>query len=163
MASLTLRCPHCLQDIDLPAIVITTDMEASTALVKVDKVAAKAHVDECRTKRQLTGAPEPRAIEAAVSDGDLRGRIDRMLKMGAFVQSGASRACTMCGVNGADCLEQLRAGSSDQARAGVARKEGMGTPCCNACGSGNTHPAPKDRISCAQWAVEFHAARAADQ
>jgi hypothetical protein len=162
MASLTLRCPHCGGDVVLPAVLVSTDVPNSRAVVEVDKTVAKAHLDACRPTPQVEASPVPSVLEAAVSNADLRGRVDRMLKMGAFIQRGGSRACTMCGTRGDDCLQGLRAGSDDQARSGQARAQGMGTPCCNACGSGDTHPVPKGDLSCAQWAADYHAARMAD-
>lgn len=74
-------------------------------------------------------------------DRELRGRIDRFLDTEAFIAQGGSRACTMCGVNGKDCLVAMRG----EEKAG---------PCCTACSNGNTHPAPGENDGlCAEWAA----------
>lgn len=152
MASLTLTCPHCGGPIELPATVVNTFTGLAQVLVKIDQKVGEAHLRECRGRVDEA----PKALERP-STTELSGRIERMLHMRAFVAVGGSRACTMCGVDGKDCMAQLQAGSEDQARRGVPRAEGMGTPCCNACGNGNTHPAPKGTMSCAEWGTEHGA------
>lgn len=78
-------------------------------------------------------------LRASVAD---RMRIGQFLEAEGFVSYGGSRACTMCGTNGAECLDQLR-------------KEGTRPGCCPACHNGNTHPAPGEAVgSCAEWAAE---------
>ena len=152
MAKLTLSCPHCGGDIDLPATVVHTNSHSAQVLVKVDQSVGEAHLAECRAKTK------PAAInQAGPSTAELTGRVDRVLAMRAYIAVGGSRACTMCGTNANVCMEQLQAGSDDQARVGAPRAEGMGSPCCNVCGSGNTHPAPGEaKGTCAEWAADFH-------
>lgn len=53
------------------------------------------------------------------------------------------RACTMCGVVNADCMEAARKDRS---------------ACCGVCMDGNTHPAPGERNqSCAEWGEQHGA------
>jgi hypothetical protein len=138
MASLTLTCPHCRGPIELPATVVTKDATHATVLVKIDQSVGEKHLRECRAGRAQAEAP---TLEAAPSEADLAGRIHRMLETGAFVATGGSRACTLCGTTGAVCM-------------GMVNKNGG--PCCNGCGNGNTHPMPKGDLSCAEWAADFH-------
>jgi hypothetical protein len=150
MASLTLRCPHCGQDIPLPATVTYTDHQRGYALVKIDQGTARAHVDGCRTKAPDLGpaAEQTPALEDPTkpTEKDLAGRVTQMLRMGAFVQTGGSRACVLCGVTGKACLDGLRRRDGSGER--------VGAPCCSGCGNGDTHPVPKGTMSCAEWAAE---------
>lgn len=135
MASLTLTCPHCHQPIPLPAKLVQTNVAESTALVQIDREAARAHLEACRTKA-VVATPTPPAAELA-------GRIHRVLVTGAFIATGGSRACVLCGCKGTDCMDGLKAN---------------GAPCCSGCGNGDTHPVPKGTLSCAEWAAEHHKA-----
>lgn len=140
MAKLTLSCPHCGGDIELPATVVTSNGQTAQVLVKVDQSVGEAHLAACRAKAK------PEAInQAGPSTTELAGRIHRMLDMRAFIGTGGSRACTMCGVTAKDCMVQLDA-------------KGKGMPCCAACGNGDTHPVPRGDLSCAEWAAEHHKA-----
>lgn len=120
MAKLTMNCPHCGGDIELPATVVHSNGQTAQVLVKVDQSVGEAHLRECRQGR---GAADPVAL--GPSKAELSGRIHRMLATGAFIATGGSRACTMCGTNGQDCNVRL---------------EKRGTACCAACHNGNTHP-----------------------
>lgn len=139
MAALTLTCPRCQQPIVVPATIVHSDHARGTALVQIDQDVARAHLEACQPAA-------PKAVEAAgPSQADLAGRVERFLSMRAYIATGGSRACKMCGANGVACLDQL------QGQPGV--------PCCAACGEGNTHPSPKDTLACAEWATEHHQAQ----
>ena len=55
----------------------------------------------------------------------------------AYVAKG-KRPCIMCGATNPDCLASLV----------------KATPCCGACGDGNTHPARHEDTPCAVWAAD---------
>lgn len=81
-------------------------------------------------------------VEKSVPDPELAGRIGQMLETGAYVDTRGSRACSMCGVTGDECLDRAR------------RTQEV---CCSVCESGNTHPAPQETYGCAEWATEHGA------
>ena len=83
---------------------------------------------------QPVDPPEP----VRPSEADLAGRIGQMFNTGAYIATGGSRACTMCGVNGKACMAELTK---------------TRVSCCGACMGGNTHPSPKENAgSCREWA-----------
>lgn len=106
-----------------------------------DQAPLRDHYAECTGMHP--GEPG-KAVEVApvtsVSAVDLAGRIGVMLDGGHYVATAGSRACTMCGTNGSDCLEGIRTRFPFAA-------------CCPVCADGNTHPAPGEaQGSCQQWA-----------
>lgn len=138
MADLTLTCPHCGQGIKLPATITESDHDAGRVVLQLSKDQAEgmAHLDRCRRAKALPAPTVPRA--------ELVGRVHRMLDMRAFIATGGSRACTLCGVNGQDCQVGL---------------EKNAAACCAGCHNGNTHPAPGEaKGTCAQWAEDHHGA-----
>lgn len=153
MGALRIRCPHCTQDFPVPADVVEVHEATNLVTVVLDRTDLYGHQQQCAAARGLP-APSPskvlvvRGSSADVhqigcpTKAELAGRISQMLDMRAYVATGGSRACTMCGTNGAACLDQL----------GEAAK---GIPCCSACGNGNTHPAPNEGSTCAEWATEY--------
>lgn len=149
---LRIRCPHCTEDFPVPTEVLDVNPTTNLVTVVMDRTELYGHLKQCAAAH---GAPQPSPTRVIVvrgsrsdvhrigvpSSADLSGRIDRMLDMRAYVATGGSRACTMCGCIGQDCLTGLETKS--------------GTPCCSACGNGNTHPAPNEGTTCAEWAVEY--------
>lgn len=112
------------------------DMPAYTALVAIDMGPVQQHMQTCE------GVTKPAAL--AVPKSELSGRVSRFLDTRAFVASGGSRACTMCGTTGKACMDKLE----------VQPRSPRGA-CCAACGAGNTHTAPGEAVgSCAQWAAQ---------
>lgn len=154
MGALRVQCPLCRVDFPVPADVIETNQDTHLVTVVLDRTELYGHLQQCAAR---VGAPPPSPTKVVVLRGsgadvppqytkaELAGRVHRFLAMGAFLSRAGSRACTMCGVPGAECLEQL---SETPMISGHPVKPA----CCNACRDGNTHPAPKDGESCAVWA-----------
>lgn len=138
---LTIACPTCGEVFALPAEVVTVDTKANRVVLAVDRSAVYGHLTACAAKAAAVAAGK---VVATVPAAELAGRIERLLTMRAYVVKGASRACTMCGVHGEACMDQLAA-------------KGPQSPCCTACGDGNTHPAPGADRGCAEWATEHGA------
>lgn len=148
MSAFRITCPLCRRDFPVPAEVLQVNTATNLVTVQMDRTELYGHMQRCANEY---GAPAPSASKVLVVRGqnmpteqpapsqrELAGRIGQMLDTGAYIATGGSRACTMCGMNGADCLTQLR-------------EAGQGTPCCAACGNGNTHPAPSDTVPCSDW------------
>jgi hypothetical protein len=117
-------------------------------LAVADVAPLRAHYAECTGVHP--GEPGTAMVvrpKVEVPAVDLAGRIEQLLNGQTpdggryFVATAGSRACTMCGMNGATCLA-LVAQNTRQ-------------PCCRACGDGNTHPAPGEAAgTCQQWAED---------
>lgn len=127
---LSIKCPSCGEVFPLPVVGIAGPAPDATEVeLTVDRSAVYGHLRECPNQA-------PALPRRTVPDADLAGRIHLMLDNQAYVATGGSRACTMCGTVGDDCIP-------------------TGTPCCPACRDGNTHPAPQENVgTCAEWAVE---------
>lgn len=100
---------------------------------------------------------EVEAPAATVPKAELVGRIERVLndmtKDGGrhFVSTAGSRACTMCGMPGADCMALI----GKPLTGGTGKNLGHVNGCCGACANGNTHTAPGEAAgTCAQWAAD---------
>lgn len=134
---ISVTCPMCGEVFPAPAEIVKVDTERNVVLCRLDRSGMYGHLASCPG---TPAAPEPAALPVPeVSKADLDGRVHLLLDQGAYVATGGSRACTMCGTNGDPCLKGLR----------VRRK-----PCCAACGEGNTHPAPGEgKGMCAEWAA----------
>lgn len=152
MGALRIRCPLCAEDFPVPASVTEVQTETNLVTVVLDRTELYGHLQKCA---ENMGAPQPSPTKVVVlrgasnlpatvgpSKAELAGRIRLMLEHGAFVAVGGSRACTMCGRVGTECLDQLRE---------------SGAGCCAACENGNTHPAPKEGVTCQEWAKAFEA------
>lgn len=113
--ALFVRCPICRELLPVPADVIGTD--GHLVIARIDRSDLYGHTQAC-------------AGTAPVPTKD----VEKM------ANSQISRACTMCGTNGAVCLDGLKR----------TRKS-----CCGVCGDGNTHPEPGEAVgSCQQWAAD---------
>jgi len=142
---LTIACPTCGEVFSLPAELVDVDTTANRVVLSVDRSAVYGHLTACAAKAAETAADKAVAVvEPTVPRDELAGRIERFLTMRAYVATGGSRACTMCGVNGEACMDSLAA-------------KGPQSPCCPSCGDGNTHPAPRADMGCAEWATEHGA------
>lgn len=150
VSAFTIRCPICRTDYPVPTELVGVDESTNKVLVRMDRTNLYGHMRACAAEHhQPPPAPDTTVMARRVPPGpvvptgptkaELSGRIDQMLRMRAFVQEGASRACTMCGANGQDCLVQL---------------EKRAAACCAACHNGDTHPVPKGDLSCAEWGAE---------
>lgn len=151
MGAMKVQCPLCKELFPVPTEVISTD--GHQVIARMDRSEVFGHMDQCLAKAKPLTAPKAEPVKPAeapkvtqrlrrpTSPGD-RMRIGQFLEAEGFVSYGGSRACTMCGTNGTECLDQLR-------------KEGTRPGCCPACHNGNTHPAPGEAVgSCAAWAAE---------
>jgi hypothetical protein len=150
-APLSITCPSCQDQFPVPAEVLKVDILNNQVLVRLDRTEAFGHFTTCAIRKNRP-RPEGKSMvpvegvsarQLVVPATELAGRIHQMLDMRAFVATGGSRACTLCGVNGQDCMVQL-----DRKR----------VPCCSGCANGNTHPAPKQDATCAEWGAEHGAA-----
>lgn len=121
----TITCPTCGTGFPVPTEVLGID--GHQVVVRMDRSELYGHLQACAAgKLEQPAAEQPRELEQP------------KLKAPAYVAKG-KRTCTMCGTPGPDCLQQLTSSRS---------------ACCGACGEGNTHPAPKESLSCAEWAAE---------
>lgn len=146
MGAMRVQCPLCKELFPVPTEVIGVD--GHQVIARLDRSEVFGHMDTCLAGRKPLGAKAKRpAVKAAIPAADLAGRVNLLLDNRAFVAEGGSRACTMCGVKGAECLDSL--GKLDP------RDKHPQPACCPACGVGNTHPAPGEVVgSCAAWAAE---------
>lgn len=132
-----IKCPTCHKLFNVPSEVLGQD--GPSVIVRMDRTALVNH--DCGTPAPPPPAPV-RGKAMLPANPHLAGRIGLLLEREGYVAQGGSRACTMCGTKGAECLEGLRG-------------PGPRPPCCAACGVGNTHPAPGESVgSCAQYAAE---------
>lgn len=148
MAALSLTCPTCGTAFPVPAEVVSVDEKNQRVLLRCDRSELYGHLRECAG---AAGEKAGKALMAAVSDADLRGRIAGVLRIveEAGHLTRGTRACTMCGATNEACLASLSRG-----RSMFGRTRKPGTPCCAACGVGNTHPTAEERTPCAVWATE---------
>lgn len=138
----TITCPVCRVAFTVPVSVVGIDVENNGVLLLADRSELFGHLAECAAehgKKAGAAVVRARAVASYPKDPELVGRVHQMLRMGAFVSNAGSRACTMCGVTGPECMQRL-----ERSRKG----------CCPACESGNTHPAPQDTVACSTWAAE---------
>jgi hypothetical protein len=131
-----------------------SDVSNGWAGLLMDTRPLVAHFNSCDMKRPSMSINDVFVLAPVVPQADLAARINTVLNVATldggrhFVATGGSRACTMCGRPGEDCLSQL----TSQARANPGNG---GTPCCAACENGNTHPAPGEAFgTCAEWAAD---------
>lgn len=138
----TIACPGCGEHLTVPSKPIVENVQQQTVLVRMDYSGARAHFQECARRAQSPGTEMERRQQPDVPQVDLAGRIHRMLDMRAYIATGGSRACTMCGTKLGECLTE-----TGKSRVG----------CCASCTGGDTHPAPKGTMACAEWATEHGA------
>lgn len=132
---MTITCDRCGQVFPVPAEVVSVDTATNMVVVRMDRTELNGHRETCKP---AVAAVEVRRANPVltVPKAELAGRIGLMLDNRAYVAVGGSRACTMCGVTGTDCMTALA----------------NSIPCCGACGEGNTHPAPgESKGLCAEW------------
>jgi len=146
---LTIACPTCGEVFALPAEVVDVDTKANRVVLNVDRSAVYGHLTACAAKAAQVPGKALAAVVKTVPDSELAGRIHLMLDNRAYLVKGASRACTMCGANSADCMALLTKADPRDTHERAA--------CCAACGVGNTHPAPGADRGCAEWATEHGA------
>lgn len=147
----TITCPQCRQTFELDVSLVA--QAGSSVFVRINREKLYGHAAQCPGRPDaLEATPVADQAAAAVVDRrTLAGRVHRFLDMAAYVAEGGSRACTMCGKPGKACLIRLRGGGPGK----------RGTPCCDACAGGNTHPAPGEvHGSCGEWAKVHHANKA---
>lgn len=133
----TVVCRLCLEHVTVKFRRAPGNVSGGVAVLLMDVTPLQEHVRKCEPVRdQFVLAPK-------VPQAELTGRIEQMLNGRHYIAAGASRACTMCGVTGQECMDRLNRSKK---------------PCCPLCGDGNTHPAPGEAVgSCAQWAAEHGA------
>lgn len=134
----SVTCPTCGQAFTVPAEVVSVDTATNRVLVRMDRTELYGHLEKCAAKAgEAAGKQLVQRMAAAVPPGVLTGRVHQFLDMRAYVASGGSRACTMCGMTGETCLAALSSAN---------------LPCCTGCRDGNTHPAPGEAQGmCAEW------------
>jgi len=124
----------------VPTDVVHVDEVTGLVYTRMDRSGLYGHLTTCAGPAPTvpTRSTEVAKIVPSVPLGELAGRIHLMLDNRAYVATGGSRACTMCGTTGTDCMTALA----------------NSTPCCGACGEGNTHPAPgESKGTCAEWSA----------
>lgn len=145
MATGTIKCTFC----DTGIVVDFERVSAGSLMLKVSDIGPlRTHWESCPGMDPAARPSKVVAVPATGVDPVERGRlaahISQWLDERGYIAKGGSRACTMCGANGTDCMVAL-----DQA----------GASCCDACHNGNTHPAPGEvKGVCAEWAAA-HAER----
>ena len=133
----TLVCRQCLEHIGVEFRRAPDGVSNGVVTLLTDMGPLQEHMRKCGPVRDQFILP-PKVPQA-----ELAGRIEQMLNGRHYMATGGSRACTMCGVNGKECLDRAK-----RSRKG----------CCTACEDGNTHPAPGESFPCAVWAEEHGAA-----
>lgn len=146
----TITCPVCAESFTVPTTVLHVDAENSRVLVSMDRTDLYGHMDQCvRTHQDTPEHPQAtreQRAEAMAQHPAGKG-LERPLPAShsaapipPFVAKG-TRPCVMCGVHATVCLANL------DAQPGT-------SPCCGACGEGNTHPAKHETTPCALWPAQ---------
>lgn len=129
LGPVTVACPMCKAKLDVPTEVVGTD-QAGSLVVRMDPTTARQHAAECaRTVQQPEAQDTTKAVAPAKA------------QIPPFVATG-NRWCVACKISAKGCLDQLMAGKG---------------ACCAMCSEGDSHPAPQQSLSCAEWAAEHGA------
>lgn len=142
----TITCPVCQQAFPVPTEVLGTD--GHQVVVRMDRSELYGHLQEC-TAESCDQRPDPEGETDARASHPAGKALERPARgvgpvaLPPFVATGR-RPCLMCRTDAPACMVGL---------------QGKGTPCCGACGEGNTHPAPGESTDCRVWAAE-HGAKA---
>ena len=161
----TITCPTCGRAFPVPTEILGVDESTNHVVVRMDRTELYGHLQQCVAEQPAATTPLEDAMrrhpagkalerpwrhndmhqpigENGPSKAELAGRMEVMLSSGAYVAKGGSRACTMCGIKGDECLRRTKRSLK---------------ACCPPCQDGNTHPAPGESVDCQVWGAQHGA------